>query len=155
MKKFIVIAVLVSMYWVGCYKVEHDPMSGIDTMSYNVEDSVVIDSIECMFNAFSMQESRMAPHAVSPCGTYVGIAQIGPSMIAEANRIAGFEAFNLDDRYDPMLSLAVFTIVMQHHNPELDIDKAIKIWNHNAPESYRNNVKGYYINELNKYNQNK
>lgn len=107
-----------------------------------------IDTIFAMADAFAMQESRMIEDAVSPCGKYVGCLQISEIMVREANRVLGEELYTYDDRYDAGCSYGMFKAVMEHHNPTLNIDKAVDIWNGKAPKSYRENVKNYYTTIL-------
>jgi len=107
------------------------------------------DTIRAMAMAFAMQESKCTEMAVSPCGKYVGCLQISEIMVREANRVQNKEQFTYDDRYKKMDSFKMFYVVMEYHNPELDIDKAVNIWNVNCPDVYRNNVKNNYTNLLN------
>jgi hypothetical protein len=112
------------------------------------------DTIYALAYAFAMQESELNEHAISRCGKYVGCMQISRIMVAEANRICTVELFFADtnvfcdDRLDRQGSLAIFRTVMDYHNPKYDIDKAVNIWNHHAPHSYRNNVKKYFRQAL-------
>lgn len=132
--------------------------NNINEVTYN-DDSVCIqalrenhpstqDTLDAMVYAFAKQESNFNVDAVSPCGRYVGYLQIGEIMIDEVNRIVGAEIFNYDDRYSQSISSEIFMIVMLHHNRNLNIDKAIDIWNPNCPMSYRDNIKYNYKSYL-------
>lgn len=66
----------------------------------------------------------------------VGILQITPICVREANRILGMQIYVLSDRYSVKKSLEMFNIIQHHKNPQLDIHLAAKIWNPLAPESY-------------------
>ena len=61
-------------------------------------------------------------------GKYVGILQISPIMIREANRINGYKKYSLSDRNDSLMSAKMFKDIMQHHNKEKSIRKAVIIW---------------------------
>ena len=114
------------------------------------------DTINAMAMAFARQESNFDHTAVSPCGRWVGCLQLSKIMVAEANRIVGFQCFyaddDWDDRYDRQGSYAIFKIVQNYRNPNLDIDRAIDIWNSHCPTTYRENVKKYYQYNLLNYN---
>lgn len=113
------------------------------------------DSLIALATAFAIQETRMTERAISPCGRYVGCLQISRIMVREANRLCGVDMFYsdtnvfYDDRLDRQGSLAIFSVVMDYKNPTLDVDRAVDIWNVNAPRLYRNNVKKYYQQALN------
>lgn len=112
------------------------------------------DTMYALAYAFAMQESKLDEHAISPCGRYVGCMQISRIMVAEANRLCTVDLFFADtnvfcdDRLDRQGSLAIFRTVMDYHNPTYNVDKAIDIWNHRAPRSYRNNIKRYFQQAL-------
>jgi hypothetical protein len=110
------------------------------------------DTINAMALAFALQESNFDHNAVSPCGRWVGCLQLSEIMVREANRIVGFDCFNYDDRYDKQGSYAIFKIVQEHHNPNLEIDAAISIWNSSCKNVYRDSVKKYYEYNLLNYN---
>ena len=69
-----------------------------------------------------------------------GILQIRPIYVRECNRLLGFEKYTLDDRFDSLKSIEMFTIIQNHYNPEKDIEKAIYYHNKNAPESYKKKI---------------
>ena len=102
------------------------------------------DTLDAMIVAFAVQESNTTENAVSDCGKYVGCIQMSKIMVDEANRILGYNNFTHDDRFVWDSCARMFEIVQTYHNPTLDIDKAITIWNKGCPNSYRNNVKKVY-----------
>lgn len=124
-----------------------------DTLPQEIRAKDRIDTIFAMADAFAMQESRMTENAVSPCGKYVGCLQISEIMVREANRVLGEELYTYDDRYDADCSYGMFKAVMEHHNPNLDIEKAINLWNGHAPQSYRDNVKEYFYANLENFSR--
>lgn len=109
------------------------------------------DTINAMAMAFAQQESQFNHTAVSPCGRWVGCLQLSKIMVREANRIVGFDCFNYDDRYDRQTSYAIFKIVQQHNNPNLEIDRAITVWNPGCESDYRDSVKKYFKYNLKNY----
>lgn len=106
------------------------------------------DTISLMADAFSYVESRHNDNVVSSDGKYVGCLQISKICVREANRILKDSVFTYDDRYDKIMSYAIFEVLQLHYNPSLDIDKAIDIWNKNCHILYRNEVKEQYFNNL-------
>ena len=67
----------------------------------------------------------------------VGILQITPIYVKDVNRILGEERYTLSCRTDIKKSLEMFEILQSHYNPNKDIDKAIKLHNPRAGQSYR------------------
>ncbi len=117
-----------------------------DTAEYvptleEIEDSILTD----MAMAFAYVESRCNPAATSKVEDAAGLLQIKPSMVAECNRLSGYERFCLSDRYDSELSVCMFEIVMRERNPELDIHTACDVWNPGCGKAYRNAVVGQYM----------
>lgn len=70
----------------------------------------------------------------------VGILQITPIYVKDVNRILGEEKYDLGCRTDTEKSLEMFEILQGHYNPSKSIDKAIKLHNPKAPQSYRNKI---------------
>lgn len=95
-------------------------------------------------HAFAVVESGDNPKAINHRENAVGLLQIRPIMIRQANMIVGEDLYELSDRHDSLVSIAIFHTVMSELNPELDVDKAIDIWNPNATQSYRNLIKAIY-----------
>lgn len=95
-------------------------------------------------HAFAVVESNDNPHAVNHRENAVGLLQIRPIMVRQANMIVGEELYELFDREDSLVSLGIFHTVMSELNPSLDVDKAIDIWNPNASREYRNCIKSVY-----------
>ena len=153
MKKMI-FAAFAALLTVGCANCTKDKNGTItDTFPQEMEYTLSReDTINAMALAFVKQESNFNHTAVSPCGQFVGCLQLSEIMVREANRIVGFDCFNYNDRYDRQGSYAIFKIVQQHHNPNLEIDQAIDIWNRYCPHEYRNNVKKYFTHNLLNYN---
>lgn len=84
-------------------------------------------------------------------GKYVGTLQISPIMVREANRINGYEKYSLSDRNDSLMSANIFKDVMNHHNKEKSIRKAVIIWCGRDNPNYRKKVINMFIkNECDK-----
>lgn len=148
MKK-IVFAALAAFLAVGCDNPAENTKETItSTFPQEARAKDRIDTIFAMADAFAMQESRMTENAVSPCGKYVGCLQISEIMVREANRVLGEDLYSYNDRYDSDCSYGMFKAVMEYHNPNLDIEKAINLWNEHAPQSYRDNIKAYFYANL-------
>lgn len=148
MKKMI-FAAFAALLTVGCSnRTENRKEAITDTLPQEAKAKDRIDTIFAMADAFAMQESRMIEDAVSPCGKYVGCLQISEIMVREANRVLGEELYSYNDRYDAGCSYGMFKAVMEYHNTNLDIEKAINLWNEHAPQSYRDNVKEYFYTNL-------
>ena len=148
MKK-IIFAAFAALLIVGCGNPTENRKETItDTFSLEIRAKERIDTIFAMADAFAMQESRMTEDAVSPCGKYAGCLQISEIMVREANRVLGEELYSYNDRYDAGCSYGMFKAVMEYHNPTLNIDKAVDIWNGKATKLYRENVKNYYTTIL-------
>lgn len=69
----------------------------------------------------------------------MGILQITPIYVKEANRLSG-KNFTLDDRYSVEKSLEMFSIIQNHYNPDKDIYMAIKLHNPKAGDWYKNRI---------------
>jgi len=153
MKKTI-FAVFAALLTVGCANYTKDEKETIaDTFPKETEYVLTReDTINAMALAFAKQESNFNHTAVSPCGRWVGCLQLSEIMVREANRIVGFDCFNYDDRYDRQGSYAIFKIVQERHNPNLEIDRAIDVWNPGCGSDYRGSVKKYFKYNLMNYN---
>lgn len=65
-----------------------------------------------------------------------GVLQIRPIYVHEANRIKGYEAYDLEDRFDRERSIEMFNVVNGRHNPDLDFRKAAKLHNPGGGDDY-------------------
>lgn len=149
-----IFAAFAALLTVGCSNsTENEKETITDTLPQETRAKERIDTIFAMADAFAMQESRMAEDAVSPCGKYAGCLQISEIMVREANRVLGEELYSYNDRYDAGCSYGMFKAVMEHHNPTLNIDKAVDIWNPRCDADYRENVRNFYNNNLLNYNE--
>lgn len=114
---------------------------------YIYEDISRSDSLCLMATAFAIIESK-CQDVTSPDNKYVGYLQMSEILVREVNNILKEQGsdvrFTYDDRHDWQCNLTMFSIIMEKHNPTLDIDKAIDIWNKNCHHVYRNQVKIYY-----------
>ncbi len=63
----------------------------------------------------------------------VGILQIRPVMVKEANNIVGYEKFKLIDRNDSIKSVEIFFTVQNYWNPYYNEKNTCSIWNIGKP----------------------
>lgn len=117
-----------------------DPLAPPETINLQEE----WDAYYRLAHAFAVVESNNNPKAINRKENAVGLLQIRPIMIRQANQIVGEDLYELSDREDSLVSLGIFHTVMSELNPSLDIDRAIDIWNPNATQSYRNLIKAIY-----------
>lgn len=157
MARCCVIALAVALLTASCVKTSSNgnlPIADLETGMYCESDTIQPDTVidlEAEWNkvaklahAFAVVESNDNPNAVNYRENAVGLLQIRPTMIRQANIIVGEEIYTLSDRHDSIMSIAIFHTVMSELNPELDVDKAINIWNPNASTEYRNLIKAIY-----------
>lgn len=101
------------------------------------------DTLERLAWSLAMVESRMTMDAVGRGGCY-GPLQITITMMREANRLVGFDMFTMDDLFTWSGSVAILGVVMNAHNPSLDVRKACHIWNSRGGDRYYKRVLAYY-----------
>jgi hypothetical protein len=162
--RYCVIALAVALLTTSCGKTPANGNSAIENLEtgmyceeslsdqsdqFTPPDTVIDLQVEwnaCykLAHAFAVVESNDNPHAVNHRENAVGLLQIRPIMVRQANQIVGEELYELSDREDSLVSLGIFHTVMSELNPSLDIDRAIDIWNPNASTEYRNLVKAVY-----------
>lgn len=70
----------------------------------------------------------------------VGVLQITPIFVKEANRILGTNKYDLKSRKDRSKSLEMFAVIQNFHNPDYNIEKAIRLHNPGAPKQYREKI---------------
>lgn len=104
-------------------------------------EMIVPDKLQNVCKALIWVESRGKADAVSPCGSYVGILQIGKLYLDECNRLQDSITFTMEDRFDSVKSLQMFVIYQTNHNPGHDIDRAIHLHNPTAGPDYKHKVK--------------
>jgi hypothetical protein len=84
-----------------------------------------------VMEAIIQVESEGNPRAVS--GNSVGAMQITPILVRECNNILkgrkSNKRFTLADRYNVGKSKEMFLLIQSHHNPENNVEKAIRSWN--------------------------
>jgi soluble lytic murein transglycosylase-like protein len=81
-----------------------------------------------LWEAVCAVESNGNPRAVGDNSLAVGIAQIHPIMVREANRLAGTK-YTLKDRLDPVKSKAIFTIYVEHYGKGKSLEYKARLWN--------------------------
>ena len=74
-------------------------------------------------------------------GNSVGAMQITPILVKDCNAILkkqnSKKRFTLDDRYSVTKSKEMFKLIQSYHNPENNIEKAIRAWNGGPKYSVR------------------
>lgn len=106
--------------------------------------------------ALCLIESSLDPNAIGDGGEAVGILQIHECVIQDVNRIYGTE-YNLNDRYDPMLSKMICrkylehwgTVYYQRTRKQPTAEVLAKIWNGGALAYEKTNP--IVVDRLDKY----
>ena len=145
--------------FIGLETVWNDSFAKEETieMEEAVEKIVkTVDPWDLFIEAIIWQESRGNASAVGDNGRAVGVLQIHPIMVREANRIIAInggekDRYSYDDRYSKESSIEMFKVVQDYHNKDHNLNKALQIWNHNHPASYRNNIFSKYNDYLNEH----
>ncbi len=98
-----------------------------------------------IMEAIILVESEGNPRAVS--GNSVGAMQITPILVRECNNILKARGsslqYTLADRYDVAKSKEMFLLIQSKHNPQNNVEKAIRTWNGGPNYSVRA-TDGYY-----------
>lgn len=142
----LIIAMLILSACIGkrqsSYKTEiPEPLTVIDTVI--LESMPAPDDWDAFIEALIDVESKGDSAAVGTKND-VGVLQITPILLDDANRILGEERYTLDDRTDREKSIEIFNIIQNHYNPDHDLHYALKIWNSKAPISYHRSVMAEY-----------
>ena len=138
MRKILLFAIICSA---GCSKSpapqpEHH-WSTIELLKeYYGEPEPALTDFDKITLAIALTESRFQPDAVGKDDD-LGILQIRPVFVEEANRVSGSN-FRHEDAFDIDSSLAMFNAIQSHYNAEHDLDKAIRL--HNKADWYRARV---------------
>ena len=69
------------------------------------------EQIDTLVQAIIHVESRGNDSAIGDNGLAVGCLQIHPICVREANRLIGFDSFDLDDRYNRQQSINIFNVI--------------------------------------------
>jgi len=98
-----------------------------------------------VIEAIILVESEGNPNAVS--GNQVGAMQITPILVRECNNIlrsrGSNQQYTLADRFDVGKSREMFLLIQSKHNPQNNVEKAIRTWNGGPNYSVRA-TDGYY-----------
>lgn len=101
------------------------------------------DSLILMATSLAIIETK-CQNLTSSCGRFVGYLQMSSYWVDFCNKQIGHKMFNYKDRGDWNCCVAMFNIIMDTLNPQLDMDRTIDIWNKYCPKSYRRQAKIYY-----------
>lgn len=100
---------------------------------------------EPVMGAIILVESEGNAKAVS--GSSVGAMQITPILVAECNDILrsrkSKKRYKLSDRYSVAKSKEMFLLIQSEHNPENNVEKAIRSWNGGMRYSVRRTQRYY------------
>ena len=126
------------------------------TVALNAQTKQQLKKWMPVINAIAQVESGGNPKAVSKSGTYVGLLQIAPICVRECNRIVGKNKFTYNDRYSKEKSIEMFIVFQEYHNPEGNMEKAIRLWNSGDKNCMKNKSKteAYYRRVMLKYDFN-
>ena len=78
----------------------------------------------------------------------VGVLQIRQIMVRELNRIAKYEKYSLEDRWNPEMSIMMFIDFQNKYNPNWDEEMACRLWNGGGKGMQKESTIGYYNNYL-------
>lgn len=126
------------------------------TVALNAQTKQQLKKWMPVINAIAQVESGGNPKAVSKSGTYVGLLQIAPICVRECNRIVGKNKFTYNDRHSKEKSIEMFIVFQEYHNPEGNMEKAIRLWNSGDKNCMKNKSKteAYYRRVISKYDFN-
>lgn len=126
------------------------------TVALNAQTKQQLKKWMPVINAIAQVESGGNPKAVSKSGTYVGLLQIAPICVRECNRIVGKNKFTYNDRHSKEKSIEMFIVFQEYHNPEGNMEKAIRLWNSGDKNCMKNKGKteAYYRRVISKYDFN-
>lgn len=126
------------------------------TVALNAQTKQQLKKWMPVINAIAQVESGGNQKAVSKSGTYVGLLQIAPICVRECNRIVGKNKFTYNDRHSKEKSIEMFIVFQEYHNPEGNMEKAIRLWNSGDKNCMKNKSKteAYYRRVISKYDFN-
>lgn len=87
------------------------------------------EDIQDLINAIIEVESGGNPRAIGDSGQAVGILQIWPITVKDANRILGDRIFSLEDRFDPYKSIDIFLTITEHYSRNESFEVIARRWN--------------------------
>lgn len=105
--------------------------------------------------AFKKVESNGNIKAYNKREDSAGVLAIRKIMVDEANRMLRihdgiyYDYFEYRDRWDEGYSELIFSVIMIHKNPYLDIVRACNVWNRHGGEKYINKIEAAYRTENN------
>ena len=139
---------LISLVWVEISRMDCQRVPS-DVAERNMRE----EGWERLVAALSYVESRDDDTAVNPISGATGRWQMTRIYVDEVNRILSLSGdvrrFRYDDRKDPVRARRMFDIFQSFHNPEKDIELAIRLHRGIDSPSYRREV----IRMMNEFNQ--
>lgn len=126
---------LTAFFLIGCETIRIGEMRPYSEFKFS-ETLEKVSDWDIFVEALIQVESNGRADAVGKTND-VGILQITPIYVKDVNRIIGEERYTLSCRTNVEKSLEMFRIYQDHYNPDRDIEKAIKLHNPKAGQSYR------------------
>lgn len=83
----------------------------------------------------------------------VGLIQIRPVMVHEANRIIGYSKYKLIDRYSTKKSIEMWYVVQTYWNPTYNLEIACRVWNAGNTYSVKPDVLNYITKVKKQYDK--
>ena len=136
------LAILYSVgIYLGCFK----DIESCEQIEQSVfAEEVYVDTWPLFIEALIWVESRGDDGAKGSANDG-GCLQITPIYVAEANGILGRRGYyTLEDRFVREKAIEIFNVVNAYHNPERDVERAIRLHNPGAGAAYRDEVIGKY-----------
>ncbi len=90
------------------------------------------------------QESEEDPREYNASEKAAGIAQIRPINLRDCNRIAGYERWILDDRYDPVKSRQMFDVYTRRYARPWSLEAAARVWNGGPNGEFKASTVAYW-----------
>jgi len=118
-------------------------------LSSTLNDSVNAAEREILlrrtFWAVAWVESRGDPRAFNRSEQAAGIVQIRPIMLADANRIIGWQRWTPADRFDVEQSWHMFRVVCRYYAPQGTPEQWARIWNGGPRGMKKANTIAYWL----------
>ena len=88
-----------------------------------------IVKVKKLISAILWQESANGTLTHNPTEPSVGILQIQTSVVDDVNDFLNEKKYTYEDRNDPYKAIELFLYYQARYNPELNIEKAARVWN--------------------------
>lgn len=133
--KTIYVAIVAAVIFVAGFFVGRTTDSKPEVIINNYPQTGELTEWQIMELAIYKTESEWDDLAVGK-GDDWGCGQLTQIYIDEVNRILGETKYIHEDAFNPVKTHEMIAIMQSHHNPTMDIDRAIVSHNPKAPASY-------------------